>query len=100
MNLLAGLVVLEVDNWGFAYKLAADWCNKRCFNEGVLSVYACRHPVLLSGSYANIVSVKDVNDADYVICWERFDDNEKIKGDLIHTVSRVGVPLVYVYATK
>ena len=88
----------ETDYWGLGYKEAVLWFNKnindpkktyRIFVEGdsFASTYYFK---------SNMKLVTDVNEADYIFTFTRWDFHKRHPGKTIYTVKRENVPLIFI----
>lgn len=95
----------ETDYWGASYKEAANWIIDHATREQPYVIGTCGNQEAVISAFnlknveAHIEGISDFssNKYDYMICWERFNENKKVQGKIIYTVSREGVPLTYVY---
>lgn len=92
----------ELDYWGEANGEATKWIRNRVDTlPGTISVYVCGDSYSVMYYFSkNMTFENDYKKANYVVCWERFGDNKKVKGKLVYTVKRQGVPLVHVYQNE
>ncbi len=91
----------ETDYWAKSTKEAVIWLTSTRMPAETYTVYNCTDPVQASYYFTpNIVSVDNPNDADYAICFTRYNLDKHIKGKTIYTVRREGVPLMFVKSTK
>lgn len=90
----------ELDYWGASNREATEWIKSNIAKDknNRISLAVCGTS-FTSAYYMNtsMILSDDMNTADYAICWDRFDDNKKILGTLIHSIQREGVSLVGIY---
>lgn len=90
----------ELDYWGASNKEATEWVINSIAKDknNKISLTVCGTS-FTSAYYMNdsVTLSDDMRTADYAICWDRFKDNEKIQGTLLHSIRRDGVPLVGIY---
>jgi hypothetical protein len=80
----------ETDYWGASYKEAALWLKRQEFSK----VYVCNVSYAIqyySEGKFEVVASSDA--ADFTVCDVDNDTKEKFSGDVIHQISRVGVPV-------
>lgn len=97
-GLNGGAKNFETDYWNASFKESIAWLKKNKFVQNrKYSIYPCSY---FSGMdqylSENINYVKDYAIADYAICFTRFQEHNKLKGRIIHTVTRDSTPLNYV----
>lgn len=88
----------ETDYGGKSMKESAQWLGNHSVNNSMVNVHSCAEPFLASYYFAdNMIFVDDLDEADYYICFTRWDAHNRISPDkTIYTVWRDGVPLNYV----
>lgn len=90
----------ELDYWGASNKSATEWIKNNIVKDKTnrISLAVCGTS-FTSAYYMNtsMMLSDDISNANYAICWDRFDDNKEIRGTLIHSIKREGVPLVGIY---
>lgn len=90
----------DMDYWGASYREAALWLDKYVKDKPGNSsdVYACGTSFASAYYFSDKIKLADnPGKADYAVCWDRFSENKQIKGSLIFTVQKDGIPLNYVY---
>ncbi|OGK24952.1 hypothetical protein A3A46_00860 [Candidatus Roizmanbacteria bacterium RIFCSPLOWO2_01_FULL_37_13] len=91
----------ETDYWGLSYKEAVLWFNKKVNDpKKQYQIFAEGDP--LSSSYyfkPNTKLTLNVNEADYIFTFTRWNFHLRHPGKTIYTVEREGVPLIFVKKT-
>ena len=92
----------ETDYWGLAYKEAIIWFNKNVNDKNLTyKIWVEGDP--LSSSYyfqPNMSLANNINEADYIFTFTRWNFHLRHPGQNIHTVSREGVPLIFIKKVK
>jgi hypothetical protein len=94
----------ETDYWSASSREAAIWLKENVADktDKMISVYSCSASQLSEYYFSpNMQIVYDKDLADYFICWERYNHfknlQQRFAGEVIYTVDRQGVPLIYIY---
>lgn len=88
----------ETDYWGAANREAVLWFNKN-INDPKKTYYIITEGDPLSSTYyfkKNMFFTYDYNRANYAISFTRWNSQQKYSGKTIHTIDRLGVPLIYI----
>lgn len=87
--------VYETDYWGASFKVATDWIyqnrNFYASEDGNVYISPCRPFFVIP--YLKPGLIIDDGKAKIFYCFTRFDEDKREQGQIIHTVSREGVPL-------
>ena len=93
----------ETDYWAASYKEQVEWLIANELNPNRnynISVCGPHH----SASYffpSNVMLAYDADEADYIICYTRWNNHKQFDNEvIINTVSRMGVPLSFIWKTK
>lgn len=100
----------ETDYWGSSYKEGVAWLSEHYpgKDDGTkIRVGSCLYPLSTSyylprdrfdylGSYEDAETEADIVVPDILLATTRWDCHKTFKGEILHTVSRKGVPLLYV----
>jgi len=92
--------LFETDYWGAANREATLWIRDNIANKSsqAVTINVCGTSYSASYHFSNKMRLADnKKGADYVICWDRFQDNRGVNGKIIYQVKRDGVSLVNVY---
>lgn len=88
----------ETDYWGLAYKEAVIWFNKNVNDKNkIYKIWVEGDP--LSSSYyfqPNMSLTQNMDEVDYIFTFTRWNFNVRHPGETIHTISREGVPLIFI----
>lgn len=93
----------ETDYWGMSFKEATQWLIENEIKpDQNYKIRTCANPFQSSYYFAsNMTWVKDIEDADYYICYTRYGDHLKVdQSKLIHSIDRAGIPLNLIYKLK
>jgi hypothetical protein len=95
----------ETDYWGLSYKEGVDWLieNYRSNGQSRIRVANCSRP-FLTGYYLEttpdarqrFIEVEPGADPQIFLATTRFDCQNLVRGNILHVVSRMGTPLLYV----
>lgn len=86
----------ETDYWATSNIEAAMWIKKNII-DNKLKIYVCGNEAAVKYYLPEISAVRDYKIANYAICGERLNKHKEIKGKIIYTVSREGVPLTHIF---
>lgn len=93
----------ENDYWGASYKEAIEWLkSNEIENTKEYSIKTCAHPAQSIYYFEdNMKWVNNIEDANYYVCYDRGSENLIVdQSKLIHTVSRSGINLNYIYKLR
>lgn len=89
----------ETDYWSKSYQEAVGWLIKNEMKNSKKSyaIYSCDYRFSASYYFSPQMKLVDhLSDADYAVCFTRWNEDKKIPGKIIYTVQRQGVPLSFV----
>ncbi len=88
----------ETDYWGLGYKEAALWFNKNVNNPKKQYKIFVEGDPLSSTTYfkPNMQLTININDADYIFTFTRWNFHVRHPGKTIYTVKREGIPLIVI----
>ncbi len=88
----------ETDYWAASTLSALDWLKKDTANQKTININTCGLPLVYLYYFSrNMNWVSSPSKANYVICNTRQPQYTKIKGKIIYSVMRDGVPLSDVF---
>ena len=89
----------ETDYWSKSYREAALWLEKNEIRDKskIYNIYSCDFRYSASYYFSkNMKLVDSLKEADYAICFTRWNADKKIPGKVIYIVEREGTPLSFV----
>lgn len=92
----------ETDYWGLGMKEAILWFNENVYEEGKSYVLMTEADPFSSNYYfkKGMSQTVDYSKADYYISFTRWSKHLAYPGEIINTVKRKGVPLIYIKKTN
>lgn len=88
----------DTDYWGASYKEAAEWFRDNLAEgNGIQKVYSCNNDFAVDYySFKKFTVVIERASADYILCDVTGNLYRGYTGEIVHTIQRGDVPLVYV----
>lgn len=102
-NTVGAYSSFDTEYWTASSKYATEWLVDHIKStddvdiDNPIKVYTCSHPTASYYYFPEwMVYTDTLSEADFALCWNRYNDLEKIDGEIIHTIQRQGVTFQYI----